>query len=147
MSYYAVLEKIFMFKRAINLQAISKLKDLGLGPKQAWLLRCIDQAGPISAARLAEMTASDPAAITRSVDNLVRQGLLEKRDSSVDRRAWRLCLTARGEKMAKRIRSISEKLAEELFNVLSEGEKDRFIILLDRIIGRSGVGLPARKEG
>lgn len=147
MMHYEALEKYFKLKRVINLRAVSKLKELGLGPKQAWLLRCIGRSSPISAARLAELTASDPAAITRSVDTLVRHGWLKKLDSQTDRRAWQIYLTTEGKKIAKRIRNIQEKLAVEVFGSLSVKEQNSFLTLLDRIISRFNGITPQRKEG
>jgi MarR family transcriptional regulator, transcriptional regulator for hemolysin len=133
MSHYDILEKIFKFRRAINLRAVHALKDIGIGPKQAAVLRSISKEGPVSAARIAEFTMSDPAAITRSVDLLEEHGFIEKKDSSTDRRARVLSLTQKGEKAAKQIRAMQESFSAEIFGSLSSHERDALKCLLDKI--------------
>lgn len=140
MSHYDILEKFFKFKRAINLRAVHELKGLGIGPKQAAVLRCVSKDGPVSAARIAEYTMSDPAAITRSVDLLEEHGFIEKKDSSTDRRARLLHLTHKGEKAAKQIRAMQESLSAEIFGKLPSHEREKLKILLDKIT--NVVGLP-----
>jgi len=133
LSNYEIMGKFFILRRAVNLRMVESLKDLGLGPKQASVLKCIHRFSPISSVRLADLTLSDPAAITRLVDNMVKRGYLVKKDSSTDRRAWDLCLTADGERVAKKIKGIHESIAQEIFGVLSTSDKSKLISLLDRI--------------
>ncbi len=133
MSYYFLLEKFFRLKKALNMRAVHELKDLGIHPKQASILYCINKFGPMSSAKLAVHTLSDPAAITRSLDLLVVSGLVEKKDSSNDRRAWELHLTSKGEKMAREIGHKQEMLATEIFSKLSAKDRAAFSGLLDMV--------------
>lgn len=134
MSYYYILEKFFKLKKALSLRAVHELKELEIGPKQASILYCINKFGPTSSAKLAEHTLSDPAAITRSLDLLVEIGMVEKKDSSNDRRAWDLHLTSKGEKMARVIGCKQEALATEIFSELSAKDREAFSSLLDKVI-------------
>jgi DNA-binding MarR family transcriptional regulator len=146
MSYYFILEKFFRLKRALGLRAVHELKELGIGPKQASILYCIHKHGPISSAKLAEHTLSDPAAITRSVDLLVDIDMVEKKDASNDRRAWELHLTSKGEKMAKEIGHKQEAFATEVFSKLSAKDRTAFSELLDNVINILEVRPKAEKE-
>ena len=134
MSYYFILEKFFRLKRALSLRAVHELKELEIGTKQASILYCIHKLGPISSAKLAEHTLSDPAAITRSVDLLAESGMVEKKDSSKDRRAWELHLSIKGEKMAREIGHRQEAFATEVFSKLSAKNRTAFSDQLDNVI-------------
>jgi MarR family transcriptional regulator, transcriptional regulator for hemolysin len=146
MSYYYLLEKFFRLKKALNMKAVHELKELDIWPKQASILHCINKFGPMSSAKLAEHTLSDPAAITRSVDLLAESGMVEKKDSSNDRRAWELHLTSNGEKMAKEIGRKQETLANELFSKLSAKDREAFSDLMDKIINTLEAKPQAEKE-
>ncbi len=145
MSHYDILDKFFKLKRVINLRAVHALKVLGIGPRQAVVLRCLSKDGPVSAARIAEYTMSDPAAITRSLDLLEEHGFIAKKDSSTDRRALVLSLTSKGEKAAKQIRTMQESFSTEIFGGLSSHEKEAFKTLLDKITDVAGIADSARK--
>jgi len=133
MSYYYLLEKFFRLKKALSMRAVHELKGLDIWPKQASILYCINKFGPMSSAKLAEHTLSDPAAITRSVDLLAESGMVEKKDSSSDRRAWELHLTSKGEKMAREIGRKQETLADEMFSKLTTKDRTAFSDLLDKV--------------
>jgi MarR family transcriptional regulator, transcriptional regulator for hemolysin len=133
MSYYYLLEKFFKLKKALNMRAVHELKGLEIWPKQASILYCINKFGPMSSAKLAQHTLSDPAAITRSVDLLAESGMVEKKDSSSDRRAWELHLTSKGEKMAREIGRKQESLADEMFSKLTANDRSAFSALLDKV--------------
>ena len=134
MSHYKLLEKYFKLKRAMNVRAVNILKDLEIGPKQASILRCISREGAVSSARLAELTLSDPAAITRSIDILTERGLVSKKDSTTDRRAWVLHLTPKGERIGKQIMRRLEAFSTEIFGKLSAKEISQLSDLLMKMI-------------
>lgn len=136
MTHPDIMEKFFKLRRAINLKMVNKLKALGFGPKQAAALKCIIKYGPLSSAKLADLTLSDPAAISRSVDILVKHGLLIKGGSSTDRRVWQLFLTTKGKHEAGRIKDVQNSVAEEIFGILSSREQKYLMSLLDRIVGK-----------
>jgi len=129
-----IMDKFFKLRRAINLKMVNRLKALGFGPKQALALKCIIKYGPISSAKLAVLTLSDPAAISRSVDILVKHGLLKKGESRADRRAWQLILTKKGKQAAGKIREVQNSITEDIFGSLSSREQRYLMSLLDRIV-------------
>jgi DNA-binding MarR family transcriptional regulator len=145
-SHYYLLEKFFRLKKALSMRAVHELKGLEIWPKQASILYCIHKFGPMSSAKLAEHTLSDPAAITRSVDLLAESGMVEKKDSSNDRRAWELHLTPKGEKMARLIGRKQEALANEIFSKLSAKERAAFSDLLDKVTNNLDEMLQIEKE-
>lgn len=145
MTQYEMLDRFFKLRRAINIHAIKRLKGSGLSPKQAALLRCIATQGTVSLSELAGMTLSDPAAITRAVDSLVKRGLLEKKDSLTDRRALQLRLSPSGRHIVSRMKGIQESIARDIFSVFSLDDRKHFMSLLDKVLSefRSNYG----KEG
>ena len=145
MSYYYLFEKFFRLKKALNMKAVHELKELEMWPKQASILHCISKFGPMSSAKLAEHTLSDPAAITRSVDLLAENGMVEKKDASNDRRAWELHLTSKGEKMAREIGRKQETFANEIFSKLSAKDRAAFSDLMDKLTNNLEV-LPQKEK-
>ena len=139
------MDYFFKLKRALNLKFVSKLNDLGIGTKQAAVLICATKYGPISSAKLAGLTLSDPAAISRSVDVLIKHGLIKKMGPSADRRVCNLILTKSGKLAADKIIQIERSIAEEFFGILSSREQKQLISLLDRIVEKAS-GNNIKKE-
>jgi DNA-binding MarR family transcriptional regulator len=61
-------------------------KSAGLSPTDLEVLGAIQQHGPLSAGRLAELTGLSPAAVTGLIDRLERSGVARRRPDPDDRR-------------------------------------------------------------
>jgi DNA-binding MarR family transcriptional regulator len=77
----------------------ARIHELGLAPRQANALRCLDPEAPIAMSRLAEALHCDNSNVTQIVDRLEADGLVERRPSPRDRRVKTLVLTAHGREM------------------------------------------------
>ena len=70
--------------------------------------------GVTSLSQLAELARRQPPTISKSVDSLVRQGLLTRAEAATDRRATALSLTPRGAALVREAREALDRLARWL---------------------------------
>ena len=72
---------------------------------------------------LAKHTGNTPASMSRMIDNLVKNGFLQRETSDVDRRQVTLSLTPEGEVVSKRVRRGMESRLQSYLENLSSSEK------------------------
>ncbi len=75
---------------------------------------------------------SNPAA-SKSVDRLVRRGLLNRREDPKDRRSIQLSLTERGTKLLERCEIVQNETLEKLFKDFASEEFIKTASILDRL--------------
>lgn len=97
------------------------------------LMAQIASEGPVRFVDLVEAFGFAPRTITDAVDALEADGLLERKPDPVDRRAKRISLTAAGEVMLKTVRPVQRKFCDQLFEVLTDKEREQFTALLGRL--------------
>ncbi len=100
-----------------------------------WRILAVLQEWPDSSMnRLAELTTVDRTTLTRTLDQMVRDGLVERREHAEDRRSLRLRLTARGaDAFALVLPSVAEQ-NERAVAGLSVGERAALVALLHRMV-------------
>lgn len=128
-----IIESFGRFRRAVNLLLVQELKPLGLGSKQASMLRYLAAHRRCSHADLARHTITDPAATGRIVDTLVRRGLVLRAEHPSDRRRWMLSLTPQGRQAADKIASVFKGMAGVLASPLGPRERMELVATLDKI--------------
>jgi DNA-binding MarR family transcriptional regulator len=117
------LEEFGQFRRGLNLLFTSALRTLGLGVKQASILRFLSQRGKASLAELSRDTLTDPAGMTRVIGVLLKQGVLYQKEHATDKRRWEMALTPKGRKLAADVEKLYSSLSEQVFKDLTDGEK------------------------
>ena len=80
-------------------------RDARVSPEQVSLLVDIKYAPGIGLGELAARQRVSPPAMTKHVDRLERDGLVERTQSESDRRRVGLSLTADGQRLLRRVRS------------------------------------------
>lgn len=80
-------------------------RGAGVSPEQVSLLVDIKYAPGIGLRDLAARQRVSPPAMTKHVDRLERDGLVERTQSESDRRRVGLTLTAEGQRLLRRVRS------------------------------------------
>jgi DNA-binding MarR family transcriptional regulator len=128
-----ILESYGHLRRALNLHYTQSLRPLGIGAKQAALMRLLAKQGKASLAELSRATLTDPASTTRSVNILSKKGWVKRKDHPTDNRRWELALTPQGEKMAVKVLKTYSQLSHEVAEALSPVERDAFIKTLDKL--------------
>ena len=99
-----------------------------------------DGATQIDLARLQRVEAPS---MCRMVDRLERDGLVERRPSTSDRRAVHVHLTAAGRAAAREGAVLAAALDDEVFGVLGDDERRDLSDLLTRVMERLREGRPA----
>jgi DNA-binding MarR family transcriptional regulator len=117
------LEEFGQFRRGLNLLFTSALRDLGLGVKQALILRFLSKRGKASLAELSRDTLTDPAGMTRVIGVLLKQKVLCQKEHATDKRRWEMALTPKGQKLAAGVEKLYLSLSEQVFKELTVEEK------------------------
>lgn len=113
----------------------SKVSDITVG--QMKVLKAVaslslDSSDGLMLKTLAEKVKLTSGAVSIIVDSLVRQGLLERRHSTADRRAVNIFLSEKGkEKVGSYIAFFNQETARFL-SLLSESEQETFLALLQK---------------
>jgi DNA-binding MarR family transcriptional regulator len=136
------LEEFGQFRRSLNLLFTNALRPLGLGVKQALILRFLSKRGKASLAELSRDTATDPAGMTRVIGVLMKQKVLHQSEHATDKRRWVMSLTPKGKKLAEDVEDIYRSLSDQILKVLGREEKDQFTQTLQKL----SRGLSQKKE-
>lgn len=97
-------------------------RAVGVSPEQVALLVAIKYAPGIGIRELAARERVSPPAMTRHVDRLERDGLVDRTPSDDDRRRVGLTLTAEGHRVLRRVRSRRTAWLASRLRDLSEHE-------------------------
>jgi DNA-binding MarR family transcriptional regulator len=90
---------------------------------------------PWSVRRIAEALAAPITTISSALDRLERQGLVERRRIPDDRRVVRIELTARGRRLAARLRDAHVENCRSMLSQLNAREREEFLRLAALIAG------------
>ncbi|HSR00702.1 MAG TPA: MarR family transcriptional regulator [Sphingomicrobium sp.] len=110
----------FPFEIAETAHALRKAFDrraVGLGVTRAqWkvLFRLERQPG-LRQIELSDMLDIEPITLSRIIDRLEESGLVERKADPLDRRAWRLHVTAKAEPLIAKLRGIANAMIAEAF--------------------------------
>lgn len=98
-------------------------RALGASPEQVALLVSIKYAPGIGLRELAARERVSPPAMTKHVDRLERDGLVERRPSEEDRRRVGVTLTDEGQRLLRRVRSRRTAWLAQRLGELDESEQ------------------------
>jgi DNA-binding MarR family transcriptional regulator len=115
------------------------LGPLGLKPPDVGILKVIREANGLSQQALGERLGIFPSRLVAVIDELERRGLVERRDSPIDRRSYALFLTEVGSDILNQIEGIARKHQETLCAALSASERAQLAELLTRIAAEQGL--------
>jgi DNA-binding MarR family transcriptional regulator len=101
-----------------------------------WIaLASLARFGECSMTRLARLSAADRTTLTRSIDGLIRDGLVERGAQASDRRKVVVRLTAEGQAILVRIREDIQPINQEVCAELTEEEQTNLATYLQKILG------------
>ena len=106
---------------------------LGLSVNGLLVLVALDADGPETQSVLAERISVDRSLMVSVVDDLERQGLVERRRSEEDRRAVPIHITDAGHEFADRASDLTDAANDRVFAGFTRTERSRFVELLDRL--------------
>jgi DNA-binding MarR family transcriptional regulator len=101
-----------------------------------WMtLASLARFGECSMTRLARLSASDRTTLTRSIDGLIRDGLVERGAQASDRRKVVVRLTQDGRELLARVADAIQPIHQEVCAELTEEELTNLATYLQKILG------------
>lgn len=115
------------------------MSEHGLSGKQYNVLRAIRRGGAdgLSISQISEQMTDPRADVTRLLDRLVRDGLVDRQPDDADRRVVRTYLTEAGTKLLEAIDEPLLATHRDQFAHLTNEEIDQFIALLKKARGEN----------
>ena len=111
----------------------NKISAFGLTHGQFFMIVAMFEEESLLPSQLAEKTALDRPTTTGLLDRLERDGWIERRPDSKDRRALRIHLSPKAEKNRNSILSIFEEINSQFVNRYSNQEWQQLQSLLQRL--------------
>jgi len=113
---YMVGRTAFTMKHKFHKQI--KLMGYKATPEQWGILNLLEQEEGLSQSEIAEKSIKDKANITRILDVMQRNGLIQRQKHENDRRAYKIFLTDKGRELqgalAKHVQKIDNQACEDL---------------------------------
>jgi len=94
--------------------------------------------GELTQTQLAELATIDKTTMVVTMDALERDGLAERRASSVDRRARVIAVTGEGRRMVAAGQEIVDRIFDDVLATLPAREREAFVDALQRLVGDGG---------
>ena len=141
---YAVV--VFLHKNC-NSDLFEAVGALDLTLTQIKLLHHLeDTTEPLSLKRAAEMVLVSLPAASRTVDDLVRRGFVERHEDAEDRRMKRVSLTEAGRSVIRKLNAARLSGLEEFTQTLTDDERGALAGALAKLLERRDVAA-CRPEG
>ncbi|HXD45572.1 MAG TPA: MarR family transcriptional regulator [Pseudolabrys sp.] len=135
--------------RMLKTYADQRARQFGISRAQWTVLMRLDRFEGLKQSELAEVLDLAPISLTRLLDRLAENGLIERRADPNDRRANRLYLTPAARPLLKQLSALGEDMMETVLDTIDETARDRLLKDLDAIknnlrtaIARNGSAAP-----
>lgn len=115
------------------LNKLLKEEGIAITNEQWFVLKVIFDNPGVSQTEIAEKSRKDKTNITRILDLLERSTYIERRRDDLDRRMYRIDITAQGKKILKAVNPVSLTTDEILSRSLNRKEIKELIVSLDTI--------------
>lgn len=113
-----------------------RVRDIGLTRAQWLVLTRLYRRPGASQTELADMLEIDRASAGRMIDRMQKNGWVERRADSEDRRINRLYLTDDARRAHKEMWTIAETTVDDALATLSAAEREQFTRLAARVKGQ-----------
>ena len=108
--------------RLLKTYADQRARQFGISRAQWTVLMRLDRFEGLKQSELAEVLDLQPISLTRLLDRLAENGLIERRPDPHDRRANRLYLTPAARPLLEQLAKLGEAMMEELLETIDEGK-------------------------
>ncbi|MEW6242911.1 MAG: MarR family transcriptional regulator [Bacillota bacterium] len=92
-----------------------------LNASSAYILEALGRLGPTTPGELAEELGLAPSTVTRQLDAVAREGLIERTSRETDRRVQQLSLTPAGRRMLSTLQTASQEVTKRLIRRIPNG--------------------------
>jgi DNA-binding MarR family transcriptional regulator len=119
-----------------------------LTPRQYAVLVTVSQNEGLSQTHLVEQTGIDRSTLADIVRRMMKKGLLQRRRTKEDARAYAVKLTEEGWRTLRSAEPHVKRVDEKILNTLPATQRERFISDLNAIVIALGkIEIPAQKNG
>ncbi|MFM1813935.1 MAG: hypothetical protein RLZ98_630 [Pseudomonadota bacterium] len=105
-----------------------------LTPRQFAVLYSVAQNEGVSQTHLVEQTGIDRSTLADIIRRMLKKGLLQRRRTKEDARAYAVRLTEEGKRVLKAAEPMVKKVDDKVLAALPAGERDKFVASLNRIV-------------
>ena len=123
----------------------AEMKDGDLTPRQLAVLVTVANNEGISQTGLVESTGIDRSTLADIVSRMLKKGLLQRRRTKEDARAYAVKLTEEGRRILRSSDPLAKKVDERILEALPSKQREQFIGLLLSIVDRLQ-GLPSERR-
>jgi MarR family transcriptional regulator for hemolysin len=113
--------------RMLRTFADQRARQFGISRAQWVVLMRLDRSEGLKQSELADILDLQPISLTRLLDRLAENGLIERRPDPNDRRANRLYLTAAARPLLKQLAALGEDLMETVLQNVDVVSQDRLL--------------------
>jgi MarR family transcriptional regulator, temperature-dependent positive regulator of motility len=118
--------------------------EMGLGdltPRQYAILLTVAQNEGLSQTHLVEKTGIDRSTLADIVRRLLKKGLLQRRRTKDDARAYAVKLTEEGNRVLKSVEPMARRVDDRILAALPGQQRDRFVQDLNTIVKALGTAV------
>jgi MarR family 2-MHQ and catechol resistance regulon transcriptional repressor len=113
--------------------AAQKIRTFGITQAQFGVVECLGHLGPMLIGDLTKKHLVSGGNMTVVVNNLEKEGIVERKICAEDRRACTVHLTDKGKRLFKKTFIVQAEYIAQLASVLSENEQEELGILLKKL--------------
>src|SRR3954471_23987227 len=113
--------------RMLRTYADQRARQFGISRAQWVVLMRLDRSEGLKQSELAEILDLQPISLTRLLDRLAENGLIERRADPHDRRANRLYLTPAARPLLKQLAALGEDLMETVLQNVGAASQERLL--------------------
>ncbi len=112
----------------------SEMRTEDLTPRQYAVLVAVAENEGLSQTNLVEMTGIDRSTLADIIRRMLKKGLVQRRRTKEDARAYAVKLTEEGRRMLQAAQPMAKKVDEKILEVLPTAQRDRFLSDLNMIV-------------
>jgi DNA-binding MarR family transcriptional regulator len=106
---------------------------VGVTATQLNVLKLLQEIGELSLSELSRRLAAQSSSVTGIVDRMVQADLVEREQSTDDRRVWRIRMTDKGEAIARTTQVLPWDLLRAALGSLDAREKEQLTHILQKV--------------
>jgi DNA-binding MarR family transcriptional regulator len=114
--------------------ALALMSEAAVTLPQVLLMSRVEQVGSASLSDLGEGSLASTAALSQMIERLVRQGLLDRTEDSIDRRRKAIRTTTRARALLRRLEAARSADYEIGLSAVSEELRARLATALERVV-------------
>jgi DNA-binding MarR family transcriptional regulator len=122
-----------ILKRLVDCLAEMHQTKFGITINGWKIMSVVGRFAPLAAVEVGQFVSLEPDRVTRTVDVLVKQGIVARRQDKQDRRRISLSLTAKGKRIQEQIERVRYALEYEFLSVLDDSELETLYRILDKL--------------